>query len=147
MAIELELALFEHELNTISDVPESKRWQLERDNSVPLGLLVVMYPRRCPEDLYKVRVRWTDYFGPFSMKFIHLGTGADNDPTAWPKCFGFRPNSLDACLPWTAEGHALHPEWRNSAANRFPSVELPMQHALLQIQLSLDTTYDGRGSK
>lgn len=147
MATELELALFEQELDAMSDVPESKRWQLERDATVPLGLHVVMHPMSHPEEFYKVRVHWADYFGPFSMKFIHLETSVDNDPNAWPKCFGFRPNSLDACLPWTAEGHGLHPEWRNSATNRFPTVDLPMQYALLQIQLSLDTTYEGRGSR
>lgn len=147
MATELELALFKQELDAMSDVPESKRWQLERDATVPLGLHVVMHPMSNPEELYKARVHWSDYFGPFSMKFIHMQTGADNDPTAWPKCFGFRPASLDACLPWTAEGHGLHPEWKNSIANRFPIVELPMQFALLQIQLSLDTTYEGRGSR
>lgn len=147
MATELELALFEQELDAMSDVPESKRWQLERDNTVSLGLHVVMHPLSHPEELYKVRVHWSDYFGPFSMRFIQMQTGADNDPTAWPKCFGFRPTSFDACLPWTAEGHALHPEWKNSPTNGFPNVELPMHFALLQIQLSLDTSYEGRGSK
>ena len=147
MATELELALFELELDAMSDVPESKRWQIERDTNVSLGLCIVMHPISHPKELYKVKVHWSDYFGPFSMKFINLETGLDNDPTSWPKCFGFRPTSLDACLPWTAEGHGLHPEWKNSVANKFPSVELPMQYALLQIQLSLDTTYEGRGSR
>jgi hypothetical protein len=90
-------------------------------------------------------LRWTNYFGPFSLKFVNITTGADTDPQAWPRCFGFRPGSLDACLPWTAEGHSLHPEWKNSSTQCFPTVDAPMQHALLRVQTSLDTSFQGRG--
>jgi hypothetical protein len=80
-----------------------------------------------------------------SLKFIDMATGADNNPAAWPRCLGFRPGSLDACLPWTAEGHGLHAEWANSAVNAFPKVEAPVQFALLHVQSSLDNSYQGRG--
>lgn len=146
MATELEQTLFEEELQAVRSLPEASRWHLERDESVPLGIFAVMHPVTAPTELYKVRIRWTDYFGPFSMKFINPLTGADNDPMAWPKCFGFRPSSLDACLPWTAEGHGLHPEWKNSRAQAFPKVEAPLQHALLRVQFSLDESYTGRGN-
>jgi len=145
MATELELALFNEELQAVRSLPEASRWQLERDDSVPLGLFVTMHPIAKPTELYKARIRWTDYFGPFSLKFIDIDTGLDNNPKAWPKCFGFRPGSLDACLPWTAEGQALHPEWKNSPTQCFPKVDAPMQHALLRIQFSLDESYEGRG--
>lgn len=145
MATDLELALFAEELIEVRRLPEAHRWQLERDGDVPLGLFAVMHPSSHPTELYRARLRWLDYFGPFSLKFINMKTGADNDPKAWPRCFGFRPGSLDACLPWTAEGHGLHPEWKNSPAQCFPMIEAPMQHALLRVQSSLDTTYQGRG--
>lgn len=145
MATDLELALFAEELNEVRKLPEAGRWQIERDDGVPLGLFSVMHPISNPAELYKARFRWLDYFGPFSLKFINIVTGADNDPTAWPRCAGFRPLSLDACLPWTVEGHALHPEWKNSLKSAFPKVDAPMQHALLLVQLSLDSTYQGRG--
>lgn len=145
MPTELELALFEEELETVRRLPDANRWKLERDVTCPLGLLAEMHPRSAPTELYRARIRWNDYFGPFSLKFINLTTGVDTDPTAWPCCFGFRPASLDSCLPWTAEGHAHHPEWKNSASNRFPAVDVPMQFALLQIQFALDNTYAGRG--
>lgn len=147
MATELELALFAQELQEVPDLPEAHRWILERDGDVPLGLFATMHPISKPAELFKARVRWTDYFGPFSLKFINLATGADNDPRAWPRCFGFRPGSLDACLPWTTEGQALHPEWRTSAAQSFPKVQAPMQHALLRLQSSLDNSYEGRGAQ
>lgn len=147
MATELELALFAEELVEVRRLPEASRWQLERDESVPLGLLVAMHPVSKPSDVYRARLRWNDYFGPPSLKFINVNTGADDDPTAWPKCFGFRPASLDACLPWTAEGHGLHPEWKNSHTQSFPVVDAPMQYALLRVQSSLDNTYQGRGHR
>ena len=146
MATELELALFDEELVTVRCLAEASRWKLERDAACPLGLFAEMYPRSKPTELYKAHIRWTDYFGPPSLKFASFATGSETDPTAWPRCFGFRPASFDACLPWTAEGHGLHPDWKNSSKNGFPKVDAPMQFALLQIQHSLDTTYEGRGS-
>src|SRR5487761_2485431 len=139
MVTELEQALFEEELQAVQEMPDASRWNLERDPTVPLGIFITMHPLSNPAEIYKARIRWTEYFWAFSLKFINVQTGADNDPKAWPKCFGFRPSSLDACLPWTAEGQALHPEWKNSAKNAFPKVDAPMQFALLQVQLSLDT--------
>lgn len=145
MATELELALFAEELRDVRTLPEASRWQLERDVSVPLGLFAVMHPAREPTELFKARIQWIDYFGPFSLKFMNMETGADSDPRAWPRCYGFRPSALDSCLPWTAEGHRLHPEWKGSLQHSFPAVERPMQNALLRIQLSLDASYEGRG--
>ena len=145
MASELELVLFNEELAAVRSLDEAVRWQLERDESVPLGLFVMMHPASDPQQLYKARVRWSNYFGPFSLKYLNVLTGAENDPTSWPKCHGFRPGSLDACLPITTEGHGHHPEWAQSAATRFPNVELPMQFALLQLQAILDNSYQGRG--
>lgn len=72
MATELEQTLFEEELQTVHDLPEASRWQLERDNTVPLGLFAVMHPISKPAELYKARIRWADYFGPFSLKFIRM---------------------------------------------------------------------------
>jgi len=147
VATPLELSLFAEELAEVSTLPEASRWQLERDDTVPLGLFALMHPRSEPTHAYRARLRWNDYFGPPSLKFVNLQTGLDTDPLAWPQCFGFRPSSLDACLPWTAEGHGLHPEWKNSPAHCFPTVEAPMQYALLRVQSSLDTTYQGRGQR
>jgi hypothetical protein len=144
MATELEQTLFEEELDAVRELPEAPRWHIERDDAVPLGVYVVMHPKSAPNEKFKARIRWTNYFGPPSLKFVNISTDAE-EPAAWPRCFGFRPDSKDACLPWTAEGHRLHPDWRNSAKNSFPKVELPLQFVLLQLQSSLDTSYQGRG--
>lgn len=144
MATEHELALFYEEMRDVQTLPEASRWQLERDTSVPLGLFAVMHPASAPTELFKARIHWSDYFAPFSLKFVNMQTGAE-EPRAWPRCYGFRPSALDTCLPWTAEGHRLHPEWKSSPQHSFPAVERPMQHALLRIQMALDSSYEGRG--
>jgi hypothetical protein len=144
MATDFELALFEQELEKVLELPDACRWVLERDKSVPLGVLAVMHPLSDPKELFKARLRWSDYFKPVSLKFIDIETGAENNLRAWPQCFGFRPASLDACLPWTEEGHRLHSEWTSSGA--FPKVQAPLQFALLNVQAALDNSYQGRGS-
>jgi hypothetical protein len=147
MAADFELALFDEELLEVRNLPEAVRWELERDLSVPLGLFAVMHPISKPNEQYKARLRWRSLLTAPSLKFVDLTSGAENIPSAWPLCFGFRPSSLDACLPWTDEGHALHPEWASSTKNSFPKVDdAPLQFALLNIQFSLDRTYTGRGS-
>ena len=145
MAIGLDLALFEEELDAVRSLEVAARWQLERDHSAPLGLFVVMHSANDPGQLYKARLRWEDYFAPPSLKYINMLNGSDSDPTAWPRCAGFRPGSLDSCIPLTAEGHKTHPEWCRSAVTRYPVVEVPMQYALMQLQIILDNSYNGRG--
>ena len=145
MATDFELALFSEELLGVRSLPEASRWTLEQDVTVPLGLFAVMHPKSKPTELYKAHLRWADLFAPPSLKFVDLNSGAENVASAWPQCFGFRPSSFDACLPWSAEGHRLHPEWANSSKNSFPKVDAPVQFALLNLQISLDKTYSGRG--
>lgn len=145
MATDFELTLFEQQLEEVLELPEACRWSLERDTSVPLGVFAVMHPSSKPEELFKVRLSWSDLFKAPSVKFIDMTTGSGCNPLAWPRCFGFRPGSLDACLPWTEEGQRLHPEWKQSAANAFPKVDAPVQFALLNVQSSLDNSYQGRG--
>lgn len=144
MATDFELAVFEQQLEDVLDLPEASRWTLERDDSVPLGLFVTTHPRTEPARLYRARFRWSDLYKAPSLKFIDLQTGSDGVPEAWPRCHGFRPGSLDACLPWTAEGHALHPDWATSGTNAFPKVDAPVQFALMMLQVTLDTTFQGR---
>ena len=145
MATDFELELFEQELEEVLALPEACRWTLERDASVPLGVFADMHPLSSPKELFKARLRWSDLFKAPSLKFIDMATGSESEPSAWPKCFGFRPGSLDACLPWTEEGQWLHREWVQSPANAFPKVTAPVQFALLHVQTALDNSFQGRG--
>lgn len=57
------------------------------------------------------RIAWRTYPGaPPSVLFATEVGGATSDPRGWPSAVGFRPPN-DICKPFTAEGHALHPEW------------------------------------
>jgi hypothetical protein len=145
MATDFELAVFERQMREVLELPEAARWILERDDAVPLGIFATMHPRSNPEELFKARLRWDHLFKAPSLSFIDPTSGSDRIKGAWPTCFGFRPDSLDTCLPWTAEGHRHHPEWQHSATTRFPNVDAPLQFALLNIQSSLDNSYAGRG--
>lgn len=145
MATDFELALFDEQLLEVRALPEANRWELVRDLNVPLGLFVVMHPISNPTELFKAHLRWNNLLAPPSLKFVDMITGAENIPSAWPQCFGFRPASLLSCVPWTAEGHALHPEWAASSRSSFPKVDAPLQHALLNVHNSLDKSYMGRG--
>ncbi|TBR36062.1 MULTISPECIES: hypothetical protein [Dyella] len=145
MASSFELSLFEQELIEVKALPEAARWTLERDDTVPLGLRALMHPAKHPSDRYMAQLHWGGLFNPASLKFLNLETRADNDPTAWPQCYGFRPANLDACVSWTQEGHRLHPEWAQSGRAAFRQPERPVRFALLQLQHELDTTYVGRG--
>ncbi len=145
MATEFELAVFEQELLELQNLPEAARWNIERDTAAPLGLFATMHPRSKPDETYLARLRWDILFGPVSLKFQTLDTRSENDPRAWPKCRGFRPGNLDACVSWTKEGHALHPEWCNSTKASYSLPDKPVQFAVLMVQHELDAHYGGRG--
>src|SRR5689334_17052331 len=129
MASDFEHDLFTQELAKARGLPEAERWKIERDPMVPLGLTIELWPVSAPEDRYLARLHWADYFGPPSLKFLNPVNGAENDPTAWPQCRGFRPSSLDACVSWTAEGHRLHPDWQSQERTAFKPKEAPVQFA------------------
>lgn len=146
MPSDFELAIFEQELGDVAALPEAVRWKIERDTAVPLGIFSTLYSIKNPEEIYLARLRWTKLFEPPSLKFLVLDTRAESDRRAWPKCRGFRPANLDACVSWTEEGHRLHPEWRASPKTAFKVPEKPVHFALLTLQHELDLYYDGRGS-
>lgn len=145
MATPLELDLFEEQLGEVAKLPNASRWKVERDDAVPLGLRVTMHPASNPTELYQARLRWNgDLFGPFSLQFLNPRTGADRETAAWPNCQGFAPTAFAACIPITEEGHTLHPEWKLSAATRFPETDTPVTFAIESVQAILDNNYQGR---
>jgi hypothetical protein len=144
LASAFELLLFDEEITAVKQLPESGRWLIERDDAVPLGLRVHLSSKKEPGELYLARLRWPDYFKAPSLKFLNRDTGAESDPTAGPQVRGVRPQSLDACVSWTLEGHLAHPEWAASTATAFPQREAPVQFALLTLQQEMDVFYERR---
>lgn len=75
MATALETVLLQQHLTEVLALPESCRWHLEKDDSVLLGVTVVLHSTKAPQDLYKARLNWTDYSKPVSLKFLNMNTG------------------------------------------------------------------------
>lgn len=145
MATEFDKMLFDQHLEEMLALPGASRWDLERDTQVPLEVFCTMFPRTALHERYKVRLRWTDYSTPPSVKYVDPQTGADNDARAWPNFDGSRPGSFFLCAPFTKEGHDHHPEWRGASATRYEAPEDPLVSCLLQLQHLLDNSYVGRG--
>jgi hypothetical protein len=146
MATEFDRVLLAQHFEAALALPAAKRWSLERDARVPLGVFCTMHPRTAPGDRYKVQLRWTDYLKPPSVKFVNLETNSESDASAWPNVEGSRPTSFFVCAPWTKEGHEHHPEWAASVAGRYSAPEEPLVFMLLQLQHLMDNTFQGRGA-
>ncbi|HYW55764.1 MAG TPA: hypothetical protein VE934_02295 [Polaromonas sp.] len=145
MAAEYDLATFERDFAEALELPAASRWSLERDVDVPLQAICTMHPRSAPHEFYRVRLRWTDYTAPFSIKFLSLETGADSDQHAWPNMDGANPGGFFLCAPFSKEGNDHHKEWESSPSIRYRTPEQPLVFALLQLQFLLDNKYRGRG--
>lgn len=145
MASEFDLMLFDQHFQEVLALPAAKRWNLERDMSVPLGVFCTMQPRTAPTETYKARVLWTDYSRPPSIKFINDQNGSETDPHAWPNMDVSRPAHFFICAPWTKEGHDHHAEWAGSTAGRYETPEQPIKFALQMLQHHMDNAYVRRG--
>ncbi len=122
---------------------EAKRWSLEF--RPPLEIVVIMSPLNVPNEKFMARFQWREYpqDAP-SLKFIDPNSDSLNVPSAWPKLPGFRPNNLDACVNWTSEGFALHPEWRNDVRYRWDERGNVLLKVLRYLQDELDLHFQGR---
>ncbi len=122
---------------------DASRWRLEKIN--PLEVVVNLSPAKDPNEIFQARLLWSSYPGePPSLKFRDPSTGRLDMPTAWPVVHGFRPNTLDACVSWCAEGFALHPEWRNDPKFRWDSRRNVLLKVVRILQAELDAFYQGR---
>jgi len=105
---ELSLLNLSDDFTEAGDVPEASRWKLERPSG--LEVLVTLAPARPPDEIFQVRLLWTRYPDcPPSLKFRDPKSGRLDMPQAWPVGRGFRPQNLDACVNWCAEGFVTHP--------------------------------------
>ena len=86
--------------------------RLVADDADPGLHWLQMHPRSAPSEIYVARVRWMRYpDAPPSVKFATEVGGRIDVQAAWPNVPGYRPNALDICMPFTAEGFAVHQEW------------------------------------
>jgi hypothetical protein len=104
-----------------------------------------MHSVKAPSELFQARLLWTKYPDlPPSLKFRDTATGRLDLPQAWPIVRGFRPQSLDACVNYCAEGFALHPEWQQDPRFRWDPSNNPVLRVLRTVQEELDEDYQGR---
>jgi hypothetical protein len=124
-------------------VEDGHRWDLERAGT--LEVWATFAPPTAPAERFSARLLWKRYPDEApSLKFRDLGTGRIDIPRAWPQLPGFRPGSCDACVSWTSEGAALHPEWAGDPKFRWD----PSGNVLLKVLRTLadlfETSFQGR---
>lgn len=123
--------------------PDASRWQLEMPAQDEV--LAVMSPAGAPAEKFQARLLWSKYPDKRpSLKFRDPATGRLDLPQAWPVVRGFRPTSLDACVTWSAEGVALHPEWETDPVYRWNPNGNRLLWVLRRLQEELDDYYQGR---
>jgi len=144
MASELSTLNFADDLAEARQVHDAHRWVLEHRGDLEVWATVA--PEGHENDQFIARLFWIEYPGaePPSVKFVHQATGRLDVQTAWPQAPGFRPTSFDICANWTAEGFALHPEWRKDTRVRWQSEGNVLLKELRILVHVLDTGYQGR---
>lgn len=124
-------------------VPDASRWKLEL--AAELEVLATMSAATAQDEYFQARLLWKKYPDEApSLKFRDPTTGRLDLPQAWPLVRGFRPQSLDACVNWCAEGFGLHPEWQTDLRWRWNSSGNPLLWVLRQLQEEFDQYYQGR---
>ena len=119
---------------------------LTRDGKDPAVYWLRMRPASTPSEIYYVRVAWPAYpHEAPSVKFACSIGGSLTVASAWPVIPGYRPASFDICKPMTAEGYALHAEWR-TGPEAWPTAGNPFLWVAEMLQYDLDNHYGGRSS-
>lgn len=120
--------------------------RLTRDGGDAAAYWLRMRPVRAPTEIYYVRVAWSAYpHAAPSVKFADSVGGLLTVTSAWPVIPGYRPASFDICKPMTAEGYALHAEWR-TGPDAWPTSGNPFLWVAEIVQYDLDNHYGGRSS-
>jgi hypothetical protein len=143
MADEFSKLAFEEDLGEALATGDAKRWIVEQVGD--LELYVTASPLQAPDEKFQARFYWTEYPStPPSYKYRDPETGRLDVVKAWPAVQGYRPTSYDACVNWTAEGFALHPEWANDANYRWNPSGNAVLRVLRYMQRDLDERYQRR---
>jgi len=119
---------------------------LTRDDADPAVYWLTLRPSSAPSETYYVRLAWTAYpHQPPSIKFADTIGGSVAATRAWPLIPGYRAPSFDICKPMSAEGYALHPEWRQGP-DAWPTIGNPFVWVAEMLQFDLDNNYTGRAA-
>jgi hypothetical protein len=117
---------------------------LLREHDNPSTYWAVMHPRQAREETFYARLVWSVYPGaPPSVAFADGIGGATSISGAWPNIPGYRIGSWDICMPLSAEGFAIHPDWQ-TGATAWRSTGNPFLWVVQTLQYDLDNRYQGR---
>jgi hypothetical protein len=120
--------------------------ELIRDVSETGVYWLVLHPRSVPAETFIARVAWQRYpQRPPSVKFATAVQGGLTSTAAWPLISGYRAGSFDICMPFTAEGFALHPEW-STGVHAWKETGNPFLWVTTRIQDDFNQRYGGRAA-
>lgn len=143
---EFDKACFDQDLQEVLTSAAAKRWTLKK--TAELEITVALASQKAPNETFIARLRWGRYpDGLPSLKFLDAVGSAENDKHVWPTGKGMRPDSFDTCMHWTAEGHGLHPDWKNVPGYRLNREGNVLMQALIFLQQWFDFEYSGRYGK
>ncbi|MDQ6613306.1 MAG: hypothetical protein M3083_00685 [Actinomycetota bacterium] len=100
-------------------------------------------PATDPAQVYVARLTWLRHpHDPPSVTFTTGVGGEAGAVSAWPIIPGYRAPG-DICMPFTAEGFGLHPDWR-AGPDAWEPTGNPYLRVATQLQDDLDHRYQGR---
>lgn len=145
MADDFSKLAFEDDLKEVLELEESHRWKIEHIGD--LEIYVTASPAKAPTEVFQARFLWSTYPGdPPSYKFRDPQTGRLDLTSAWPEVHGYRPGNLDACVNWSAEGFATHPEWKNDPNTKWNPKGNVLLKVLRYFQRDLDEKFVKRSA-
>jgi hypothetical protein len=140
--LETRLALDE-DLNAVAEFLKGQGGSVELDVREAEIYWLTLHPRSAPEERYFARLVWSCYpHAPPSVVFASGVGGELGRPRDWPTIAGYRPPN-DICMPFTAEGFGLHPEWC-TGPYAWRADGNPFLRVAQQLQDDLDSRYGGR---
>lgn len=133
--------VLEADLGAVRTAASDRLWALVHEDLI----VTVDMTSRVDGESYRLRLSCLGYpDSPPSVMPIDPETGRSDMVRAWPACEGFRPVG-DICMPLTAEGFALHPEWMNDPALRLISSGNPILRVFEELQAQIDNPRKYRG--
>ena len=131
------------DLAEVRSTADAARWEISLEG--PTEVHVTLASVAAPGERFRARLAWASYPDePPSLKFVDPATGALNRSQAWPQVRGFRPSVPDACVNYSAEGMALHPEWRTDPRTRWDARGNVLLKVLRILQDEMDHHFAGR---
>jgi hypothetical protein len=137
-----DAVMLEEHFSAVIAAADEPRWELRREGWMEVW--ATLAPKAAPEQKFFLRLLWQRYpHDAPSIKFRDLEGRIDN-PRAWPAMPGYRPTSLDACVNYSAEGFALHPEWKTDPRYKWDPRGNALLRVLTLVQTDFDLNYQGR---